>query len=195
MARIAIDCDGVLANFAKAFIEKLRRYEPLHPLTEETWTTWDYGGLVSPALTKRVWQDIKATPNFWLGVDALSGVGDLARWLVSRAGHDVWICTSRAEVEGMTATKQTDVWLQSVGVRGVNNYLGVMTVPLPEEKWRVYEAMGIEWSLDDKAETVIDAGLIGTFEHHAYLLDQPWNRAAGLRNRVRSVGEYLDKIG
>ena len=195
MARIALDCDGVLAAFDQGFADIVHRLFPEVPFAIEKWTNWDYGDQLTKAQIKAAWKVIKSTENWWLSLNAYTGVGDLATWLVSRANHDVWICTSRAPSAGMTEAKQTEVWLYACGVRSINNFLGVVTVPKPEDKAKFYEAARIEWSLDDKYETVIECGLIDTFEHKAFLLDQPWNRETRIGNRVKSVGAFLEKIG
>lgn len=195
MARIAIDCDGVLADFVTAFIDATNRLWPGKLPRDYQSTDWDF----TDALTKRelakVWRVIDSTDNFWLSLNAISdNVMALAQWLTSRADHDVWICTSRAQGVGLTNTKQTELWLHSCGLRGVNNYLGVVTVPQSQHKVDVYRAMEIEWSIDDKPETVIECGLIDTFKHEAWLLNTSQNQAASVHNRVRSVGAFLEKI-
>lgn len=196
MARIAIDVDGVLANFTKAFVEKANEiwpgrlaldYEPID------WGWTDSG--FSKAEIKQTWKRINATENFWLSLDAHSdNVGSLAQWMVSHANHDIWLCTARAEGAGMTAAKQTEIWINSTGVRAVNNFMGIITVSDGNRKAQLYEAAHIEWSVDDKPETIIDCGLIGTFHHHAYLLNRRHNSLYSVHDRVESVAQFLEKI-
>lgn len=195
MARIAIDVDGVLANFTKAFTEVVNKLWPGRAPKDYEPPDWDYGGLLTKAEMSKAWRVIRGMENFWLSLDAYpESVGALAQWMVSQTDHDIWLCTSRAEVAGMTAAKQTEIWLQSTGVRAVNNFIGIITVPDSVKKAVIYEAMEIAWSLDDKGETVIDCGLIDTFKHNAFVLDRPWNQSFSIYNRVVSVDEFLRRI-
>jgi hypothetical protein len=192
MARVGVDCDGVLANFIAAFLVVLHRLYPEHPQTEANWTQWD-GTLVSNRETKKVWAEIKATENFWLGVPAhIDDVGDLARWLFREQGQDVWIVTSRAKGAGMTTTKQTQLWLDSCGIKSCGNYLGVITVPDSDNKVDICSRLDIDWMIDDKVETIES---MDRFPYlHAALLDRPWNQGAKVKWRVKTVGEFLRAI-
>jgi hypothetical protein len=203
MAKVALDCDGVLADFMGSFLEILYKIYPSHPLTREKWNTWNYGGLVSKAEERAVWNRIRATENFWLGINAISNnVCALARWLITQRDQDVYLVTSRTPTAGLTVAKQTDWWIRSTGVEPVNNYLSIIPVARPEDKWKVYNTMGIGWSIDDKAETVEECdaymdfgpvpGAHGT--HRAYLLDQPWNQEAKVQRRVKSVEAFLREV-
>jgi len=197
MARIAIDVDGVLANFTRAFIEAVNSIWPARLPADYLPSDWDWtnSGLSHREISQ-VWRKIKKTEGFWLSLDAYSdNVGELAMWLVARKNHDIWFCTSRAEAGEMTTAKQTDIWIQSCGLRAVNNFMGIITVTDGSKKAAIYEAAEIEWSIDDKWETVIDCGLIESFEHRAYLLDQPWNADASVHNRVKTMAQFLEKIG
>lgn len=189
MARIAIDCDGVLADFVSAFIAELQKIEPGHPLkSAEQWTTWDGG--VDHKLRNKVWKKIAETENWWLSLNAYNDVGDLARFLLETKGHDIWVTTARSKSSGMTPTKQTEIWLKTCNLYDGHNFLGVMTIPDPDEKARFYAAAEIEWSIDDKESTVAICNLMP--DHQAYLLKRPWN--SGNDMVVQTVGEFLRKI-
>ena len=196
MAKVAIDVDGVLADFTKAFIGAVNSIWPARLKPDFVPTDWDWtnSGLTHGEISK-VWWKIKKTSNWWLGLDAYSdNVGALAMWMASRTDHDIWLCTSRAVVAGLTCAKQTDIWVQSCGLRPVNNFMGIITVTNGNKKSMVYEAAEIEWSIDDKWETVIDCGLIGSFEHKAYLLNQTWNKDASVYRRVNTLEDFLLKV-
>jgi hypothetical protein len=194
MARVGLDCDGVLASFAAAFIEILRQVEPDNPLTETNWTSWEYGGHVSPTVARKVWNVIKNTPNFWLRCPAYEdNVRALAKWLATTTKNDVWIVTSRANTGGtLTVTEQTRMWLDNCGVRAYLNYFGVITVPWPDDKVDILSRLDIDWMIDDKVETVQS---MDRFPYlHAALLDRPWNQGAEVKWRVKSVAEFLTQI-
>ncbi len=196
MARIAIDCDGVLANFVDAFADLINRTYPGRVPRGYQPSDWEWSDVLMPQEMGLLQRKIARSPNWWLGLNAYSrNVGELAMWLTSRVDHDVWICTARSPSAGLTIAKQTQLWIESCGLRGVNNFLGIIDVASGDDKSQLYEAAAIEWSIDDKPETVIGCGLIDTFEHHAYLLNQPWNASAGVHNRVSTVAQFLSKIG
>jgi len=187
----------VVTNFTDGFRDAANaiwpgRFKPdFMPTASDAEEGW---GLI-PHEEGLVWQRIKQTPNWWLGLNAYSrNVGDLGIWLTSHVDHDIWFCTSRTPSAGMTVAKQTQLWLESCGLRAVNNFLGLVTIPNSDAKADFYRAAEIEWSIDDKPETVIACGLIDTFEHKAWLLRQPWNRGAPVHNQVSTMAEFLYKI-
>lgn len=191
MAKIAIDVDGVLAKFHRGFLMEANRIWPgkVHIYHEPR--SWDdFDGLNSEQLSQ-VWDKIKATPDWWLTVDAFTeNVGALAIFLWTQKNHDIYIVTSRTETEGHSVAWQTNKWLEACGIAPVANYLGVIVAPNSDDKAAIYEKLGIEFSIDDKAETVEQCQQRG---QAAFVLDRPWNAEANLRNRVRNLKEFLDK--
>lgn len=195
MARIAIDCDGVICNFVRGFNGILGQMYPGRVSIDYQPIKYDYAEVMTKAEFKSAFERAHQTQNFWLSLDAYSTeLGILATWLIENYNQEIWITTSRSDTPGLTATHQTDLWLRSCGLYSVHNFLGVVTIPGSENKRQFYEAARIKWSIDDKPETVIDCGGIDTFEHHAYLLDRPWNREASVYNRVKSLDAFLRKI-
>lgn len=194
MARIGIDCDGVLANFGAAFIEVLHQVEPNNTLTEDNWTSWEYGDRVGAATIRKVWNIIRNTPNFWLRCAAYeSNVRALAKWLAITTKNDVWIVTSRANTRGtLTVTEQTRQWLDCCGIRSYLNYFGVITVPDPDDKVDILSRLDIRWMIDDKVDTIES---MDRFPYlNAALLDRPWNQHGKVKWRVKSVAEFLAAI-
>jgi 5'(3')-deoxyribonucleotidase len=197
VAKIAIDCDGVLANFTEAYVEVANKLYPgrLHVGYEPS--DWDMDGKFTKAEDANIWKRIRSTENFWLGLSAYyDHMGSLARFLISNEGHDVYIVTSRAPTAGFTVAKQTEWWLKSCGIAPVHNYLGVFPVDNSNDKWRVYLDAGFDYSIDDKAETVEQCDFIHPrlSNHKAYLLDQKWNQHADVKRRVKTVEEFLKEI-
>src|SRR5262249_16100431 len=104
MAKIAIDSDGVLASFIKAFTERADHIWP-GPFKPDYWlshTTWNFPSeLLSKSEVKQVWERIKATPNWWMKLDAHSdNVGALAVFLFTHTHNDIYLVTSRTETVG-----------------------------------------------------------------------------------------------
>lgn len=191
--RISIDMDGVLARFDAGFAEVANRIWPGKIPPDYQPHDWNYGDVMTAAEFDIVWGRIKQTENFWLKLWPYSdNVCSLARFLTREKGHDVWLTTARVETAGCTVAKQTELWLQSYGLREGYNYMGVVVAD-SHLKVGVYEAMEIMASIDDKGETVeeCDVRLKG---HRAFLLDRPWNQEADVKRRVHSVEEFLNAL-
>ncbi len=197
MAKIAIDCDGVLANFTESYVEFANKLYPGRVPPDFVPTDWEMNGKFTKAEDAKIWAKIINTENFWLGLSAYyENVGALAHFLIEQTNHDIYIVTSRAVTEGMTVAKQTEWWLRSCGIAPVHNYLGVLPVDSSNDKWRLYMAGGFDYSIDDKAETVEQCDMIHPrlSNHKAYLLDQPWNQHANVKRRVKTLDAFLKEI-
>jgi hypothetical protein len=193
MARVGVDCDGVLANFGAAFIAILDELFPSHALTEENWSSWEYGDRISKKEANAVWKVINNTPNFWVRCSAYeANVRAFAKWLNTTSGNDVWIVTSRAHTVGLSVTQQTQMWLDGIGVRPYHNYLGIITVPYPDDKVDILSRLNIRWMIDDKTETIES---MDRFPYlNAALQDRPWNQTAQVKWRVKNMAEFLSSI-
>lgn len=196
MAKIAVDCDGVLANFIKSFTEEANyiwpgRFKPDYHLHH---AQWDFTpGVLSKPETNQVWRRINATPNWWLRLDAFSeNVGALMTFLQGHHSHDVYIVTSRAETVGMTVAKQTATWLAACGVQEHQNYLAIVPIDNSNNKADFYRIGCFDMSVDDKTETVEQCDQLP--DHHAYLLDQPWNQDANVKRRIKSLDKFFDDV-
>lgn len=190
MAKISLDCDGVLCDFNRGFIELINKRFPGKLPRDFQPTTWNY---ITPEEQDEVWEDMKKIPNWWLSLEAYTdNVGALATFLKTTTNMDVYITTARTVGSGMTVAKQTSMWLNGCGVFSDMNYLGVITGCESDEKVHVYQKLGIQWSIDDKSETVEQCDRLEG--HTAALLDRPWNQDAKVKWRVKSVQEFLDKV-
>ncbi len=194
MAKIGIDCDGVLANFGHAWNHMVNTIWPGRVPPQYNAKDWDDYYDLSEDEVDLVWRRIKGTPNWWLSLDAYSdSIAALAHFLIKASDHDIQIVTSRATVIGLPTAKQTEIWLDACGVRAHHNYLGVLVVPDSNEKWRIYLSGGFDYSIDDKGMTIEQCDMIhpALSNHQAFLLDRPWNQSATVRNRIASVKEFL----
>jgi hypothetical protein len=191
--KIALDVDGVLANFTDAFAEMANRIWPNKVPKGYVNSHWhDLGGLTSEE-QHIVWDRIVATPNWWLIVNAYtSGVGALAVFCHMHNGHDIYLVTSRTPTVGGTVPWQTDMWLRACGVEAGHNYIGVIESPQPSAKRAIYKALEIVMSIDDKGSTVEECDSLAG--HQAYLLDRPWNQDAKVKHRLNSVDEFLRQV-
>lgn len=197
MSKIAIDCDGVLADFNEAFTGVVNRLWPGKIEAGFKPHDWNYGGRLTDEEMDKAWEVIRHTENFWLGLQAYgNSIGYLAHFMIEQRSHEILIVTSRAATAGLPVAEQTRMWLRACGLSPIYNYLGVLTVDDSNEKWRVYLAAGFDYSIDDKMETVEQCDLIHPrlSNHKAFLLDRAWNQGAKVKRRVRTLGEYLKEI-
>lgn len=197
MAKLSVDCDGVLADFGKAFFQMANKIWPGRVPLDYINRHWnDLGGLSSDE-QNQVWERIKGSLNWWLGLEAFhENIVALERFLVGHSGHDVYIVTSRTPSLGMSVAHQTDQWLWACGVRPHANYLGVIATDYPSEKALLYKSTGMAYSVDDKLETVLQCQKLEvTKGHKAFLLDRPWNQSeANVHRRIKSLAEFFKAV-
>lgn len=188
MSVVAIDLDGVLSDFNTAAYRLVFGREPQDvPFMPPEWD-W-----VKGAEARMLWKKIEGFYNFWLHLPAYpDNIVALARWLIQRVDQDVHFVTSRVPTAGMSVARQSEFWLQSCGIRPGQNYLGVVVVPDSDEKKYIYKAMGVEYSIDDRTETVEQCDSLPG--HQAFLLDRPWNQDAGVKRRATTLLGFLEKI-
>jgi hypothetical protein len=201
MTKIAIDCDGVLTNFIKAFVEEANHIwpgrfpNPLH-YSLHNHTAWDFSDAVmGPDEVKQVWRRINGSFNWWLTLDAFTeNVGALAVFLWTHKFNDIFIVTARQETLGASVAGQTDLWIRACGVDPVHNYLGVVPIE-GDDKAAFYQLSGIRWSVDDKGSTVEQCDAMMPDRHHrAFLLDRPWNQDAKVKRRVKNLSEFFAQV-
>ena len=179
--------DGVIADFMRAFNSLVGLPPELVP------SEYNYTGVLTRAELNAGFERAKAIPNWFLGLEPYRpNVHDLAVWLAYHSGHDVWIVTSRFETVGLSVALQTKMWIDMCGVKGYDNYFGVLTVPHSDDKVDICSRLNIDWIVDDKTETIES---MDRFPYlHAALLDRPWNQDAQVKWRVKSLGEFLKEI-
>ncbi len=191
--KIAIDMDGVLANFVQGFVESTNKIWPGRLKDGYEPTDFGFSDTMKKDEVNRVFEQIKRTPNWFLKLEPYSeNVTALARFLVERKGEDIWLVTSRFPTYGMTVAKQTDMWLQFCGISPIHNYLGVIPVENSDDKQMIYSSVDIEYSVDDKAETVEQCQAISG--HKAFLLDRPWNQEANVERRIKNLEQFFRQV-
>ena len=171
--RIAVDLDGVLADFHTPFVRTAIRLFPdvdptlmgsadvgASPPDDLDETPDDASGSETPlrtslTLTRRqsetVWRQIAAVENFWETLDEIEpgAVANLAR-LADARGWELLFITSRPKVAGRTVQRQSQAWLQARGF------------PLPSlyvvrgSRGRIAEALGLDVVVDDRPENCLD---------------------------------------
>lgn len=188
-AKIALDIDGVLANFTDAYSKILTKitgqeYPPASDTFPPTWY-WDRASGVTKDQESVAWGQIIKSPTFWSSLAPLPGAKEVARLVnkMSRAGHEVFFITNRP---GHAPKFQTEKWLYDLGV----NY---PTVIVAADKLPIIKALKLEFFIDDKAETIIDVANAGGVEF-TYLRVAPYNREFTYPSNVREAPNVLTAI-
>lgn len=201
--KLGIDIDGCLANFNHAYAgllieaggDKLPAGWREDPAFPPVWN-WDQHFGYSAEDINKIWRrHIAKNPKFWLDLAPLEHAKDTVKQLnrLSRAGDDVYFLTHRM---GYKAKQQTEEWLSLLGMH-------TPTVCLVEHKVPAVIALGINFFIDDKLDTVLNVersikagGIPKTTK--LYLKDATYNKDNGLAPlyiRVGSIKEALEKEG
>jgi 5' nucleotidase, deoxy (Pyrimidine), cytosolic type C protein (NT5C) len=181
--RIAVDIDGVLSNFTKAFKHEVNsmfsgRLYLADDWEPHTWS-WTDSGILTKEQEDLVWKHIIASDDFWMkmspydeNVEALYHFLNKANF--SNVPVSVFYITSRAVTTGTSVLKQTRLWLEQFQLHRYNTAIlpvvhGNNSGGLPPKRALV-EILGLDAMIDDYGPTVRDLGVKG------WLLDRPWNR-------------------
>lgn len=186
--KLAIDMDGVLANFISAACKLMTSSHPTLRFKEGFEPNeWDF---ISKEDQNWLWRTVEQTSDFWIHIPPyMDNVLALRKFLSQESGHEVYFLTSRAAGKIPVAI-QTDIWLDLHGIKKHNNYAGVVVVPKSDRKAAVVEAMKIDASVDDYGPTV---EMLSKIKHHkAFLMDRPWNRDKDYGVRVHSMADFLE---
>jgi hypothetical protein len=194
MAKIAVDCDGVLANFTQSFIAAANHIWPGRVSPDYVQTSWhDIGGLTADEILK-VWERIRGTRNWWLELNPYpDSIHALQRFLYAHPGHEVYIVTSREETVGFPVAWQTDRWLKACGVHASHSYLGVFPINPSHKKAGLYRLADFDFSVDDRGDTVEQCDRT-QMDHTACLLSRTWNADAKVNNRVNNLEEFFNRV-
>jgi uncharacterized HAD superfamily protein len=188
--RVGIDCDGVICDFNRNFIERTvlvtgRDLFPKRPFDILTWEYPESYGYSNSEVSK-VWEDIKRDPTFWSGLPSYTGTFEALSMLRLREyndGDEVYFITARP---GYRPKQQTELWLRAHS----GDPTWTPTVLISSDKGGCCKALKLDKYIDDRLENVEDASATGT---DTYLMDRPWNRQPhhGDIVRVTSVQEML----
>lgn len=184
--------DGCLCNFTDRYARLLSNETGIQfPKASSEWPPvwyWERDLGVTQEQERTVWErDILARgTNFWLKLKPIEGAGGVIRRLneLTRVGNGVYFLTNRM---GDKAKLQTERWLFERG-------MDYPTVLLSGDKVPLIKALGIEFFIDDKPDTVQDV-----HEHcpgvKVFIKDMPYNRMVQVGKRVQSVEDALKEVG
>lgn len=202
--RIAIDIDGVLAQFSESFAKLLNANEPGVVPDGFKFTSWGWPDTIRKGLEDTGWGLVRETENFWTTLEPYEdNLEALRKFLVNNRDVEVFYVTSRTPSAGRSTLFQSNTWLTSQGVRVRNSTTIVMPYTLgkghPITKGQLYRDLAIDASIDDYPKNIhgaLQASLDYRTGHTPFLLDRPWNERAGELDafRVASLKEYLNLI-
>lgn len=204
MVRLGIDCDGVLADFAAAYVARYIRITGrnlFHPGDAEDAPCWNwdlYRGYTKEEQTA-VWASIVADKaGFWRSLEPLEGAATLRLCIEDlERRHDVYFVTSRV---GAGAKRESETWLRRhVGIEHP-------TVLISSKKGMCAAALKLDAYIDDNYDNAMDVAMARP-ECKVFLLNKRYNTIGGpelpvettppLPDRVRrvgSVGQMLDYL-
>lgn len=197
MIKLGIDIDGVLANFTEAALEVMDGLWPGRVPADYVQTTWDWSdiGITSDDM-KQLWATITNAPNFWHYVHSYGdNVEDLWAYAWNHTkDREIYFVTARARTAGDSLLSQTAQWLTSRGL--ITPGASIIPMARGKSKSQIFDAIGIDVSIDDYDVNVRESIALAKNGHEAYLLDQPWNRSAHDLDHVRlhSIKEFLEKV-
>lgn len=192
MLKLAIDVDGVLANFCDSYAARLtfRTGIPFPPMSPE-WPTvwqWDHAMGITPAEEQYTWeQDILRTSNFWRNLKPYADTKPAVRWLnrLTHSGNEVYFITNRP---GKQAKLQTEKWLYNLGM----NY---PTVIVTSDKLPFLKALKVNFFIDDKPDTLSEVGLAAPPDlDRLYARTWAYNRDVEFPPNVRRTPNLLTAL-
>jgi hypothetical protein len=140
--RVGFDVDGVLANFTKTFHETAAHVEG-HTISGPRELT--------AAVTKRVWDHIAGTPQWWLRLDPFEPEQIRRLYRISRERRwEVYFMTTRPASGGETTQFQTQWWLEQQGFA----LPSVLTVP--GSRGDAANAVKLDIAVDDRISNCVD---------------------------------------
>jgi uncharacterized protein len=178
--RIGFDCDGVLSDFNRRFIEIANDKFDKH-VTPTQVTNWDYVGLYTPEEVSQVWNEaIKPAHNFWMTLEPIERI----KLTEESVKHTLLFITSRVPTAGDSIELQTASWLSwRMGVM----FPTVLVVKHATEKYKLFRDLHLDAYIEDKPSTIEQ---MQDHNQNVFIYDQPYNQGV-LGQRVKTVGEYL----
>lgn len=164
MKRLGIDLDGVVVDFVNGFFAISNK---MFNTDYKEQTNWDFEQY-SREQVDAVWKEIKATRNFWRGLQPEKGTISLA--YMPPKGIEYVFITSRIPTKGDSPRVQSCNWLNAYFMI---EHPFVIVVDNPSEKIPLCRNLGIEVFIDDKPSTVLQMHNAGI---RTYLRLQPYNR-------------------
>jgi hypothetical protein len=163
--RIACDLDGTVADMDGALqriaerhfgpgvtVREQRAADDDEPGSDdEAPETGTNGRVLTPRQMRAVWQEVRATENFWTTLDELEA-GSIRRFAEMTALHrwHVVFMTRRPQTAGESTQRQSQRWLEEKGFP-----LPSVCI-VPHSRGVLAGALGLHAVVDDRPETCLD---------------------------------------
>ncbi len=191
MTNIAVDIDGVLADYVAVFNNTLRKLYPGRIPADFKLQDFWYTGILNNSELHKVLTATFEIEELWYNLRYLSAADTLASRLCYIESN-IYYITNRIDTpsrHNYSALEQTNRWLADRDLLRRNT--SVLVIKDARMKKDIFTALDISMSIDDRIDTVQACQEIPN--HRAYLYDQSWNRNSDLP-RVYSLHEYLDMV-
>lgn len=176
MARVLLDCDGVLADYTGQCSRELKRKFGI-TLDAEDLATWDFSKQLAPVVRAYL-EEIQKGAEFWEDIDRIEGA-DAAVTAIQLSGHEIHVVTSpHFDCIGWAWSRRK--WLKRhFGIKPEN-------VTITQSKFLV----GGDVFVDDKPEHVTawvkERTARDTRKGRAFLVDAPYNQGVDVALRIRA---------
>lgn len=165
---IAIDIDGVLADFTSAYAKRIVKVTGENkfpkPLVIPCWD-WDVHYGYSKDQIAATWEDITKDGLFWQKLDPIPDRDVFARLNVLAKTNPMYFITNRM---GLNCKQQTEKFLYNHGI-------DYPTVLIASNKQPIIDALKVEFFVDDRLETMNEL-VIQRKRDHFYLKDASYNQ-------------------
>jgi uncharacterized HAD superfamily protein len=189
--RIALDIDGVLADFSGAAVQAICDLRIANLPSDYVHAEWSFNEVLQPGQWNTVFDYMLRQENMWLELSAFNdNCQGLRSYIEEHGEDDIYFVTSRPESAGACTIVQTQLWLaeKEIGQLG----MPVFVTTDSKHKRQVLEGERIQFFLDDSPGNVRECE--GLPNLRAFLLDRPYNQADVDLPRVYSVAEFLLEV-
>lgn len=151
LVRIALDIDGVMADFTTGFTKLAEELG----ITDHHWgpaeqPTWHFDFHMKP-----VWQEVDRCQNWWMSLEPLVTPGEVTELnqLIHNYGVEVVFITNRGPTSGLSAERQSGLWLEGIGV---DMRQATVLCAGAGKKGALAAALDIDYAIDDNVANLED---------------------------------------
>ncbi len=191
--RVAIDLDGIVANFVSSAI---KHFQIQYPFLPNDWQPGKFNVAVDLAERfninkkeiRRIMGALMASDDFWLNLEPhQENIDAIRENLLHDPAYEVFYLTSRPK----GTVRPTNEWLIRYELMASN--AGLIQVEHKRDKASVICAIEADFSIDDSLEVLEHTLQINA--HKTFLLTRPWNIDTDLPvQRVSNLAEFVEHV-